>query len=210
MSYKLYVKLPIYVGEFLKWKYTERDDNGRYKNDYISLPPTLHKAGELIYLHAISNPLMKPIATLSYSQRAMTIEKEYVPLDMRCGLPDDDARKFMFAIELPEEHIVGGRFVNCSECMQLQQKDASEFCEIVTKEMFDDLANFNKREWERYANKFGYKRDDFANMLGFWMNRRNIDQDHFENILRVCRRTQEKEGNRPKDNRLHKPEITNI
>lgn len=196
---KLYVKLPIYVGEFLRWKYTERDDNGRYKNDYISLPPTLHKAGELIYINAISNPMMKPIATLSYSYRAMSIEKAYIPRDMLDGLPDDDARKFMFAFELPEEHIVGGRFVGCTECMQLTQKDASKFADIVTDEMFEDLERFRKKEWERWAAKMGYERSDFTNMLGCWMNRRNIDQDHFENILRVCRRAQEKAGNRPKD-----------
>lgn len=190
----IYVKLPIYVQQFIRQRYCK---GGADCTEPITLNHELHPAGILLYRKVDSNPLLEPWTTLSLSEQAYELcdlvnstAAESLPTELQ-GLtrimPSSDNKRFFAPFAIRPEHSYNGRLVPSDKTAQLRAADAKEFRYIIFKEFWDDYDSFRK-EWDTHPDlRGGAKLEDQSAIIEYMM-RRDIDLDYEDALSRVIRR----------------------
>lgn len=183
-SARMYVKLPRYVGSWLKTKYKSPDG---YAAE-VRLPEMAHPAGRIIYLHLTVNPKMKALATRCVTSDMYMLDPDAVPEDIRAALPYGDARRDFVSVALPKAHFYMGRWIADSPWMQLGAADTTEFVRLLNDEFWQDFDDYWADRVEYYKRRYPGKQPVFYDSILDFVDLFRIDIDDTDALYRAAKR----------------------
>lgn len=190
----IYIKLPIYVQQFLRQRYSKEGADG---TGPVYLNHQLHPAGVLLYRKVDSNANLEPWTTLSLSAQAYelcdlvnTTSPDTLPLELKGltkVLPATENKRFYLPLAITHEHMFAGRLIPSDKTAQLHHSDAQELRSIIFEEFWEDFDNF-LHEWMEHPELHkGEETNEQAAMQAYMISR-DIDLDNEDALGRVFRR----------------------
>lgn len=185
---RFFIRIPMYVSQFLRTKYMGADD----VLAPIVLPWRASAAGEIVYKRLVCNAAMEKLTPTCYSAQMFNMDPYDIPESRVADFPSDDVLGEFSAISIPEPHYYNGVWIDDNEMMQLDQKDSHEFIQAVCNEFWNELDLF----WNDYSAQFAIDHpgchcsffDCLLDFMEFW----HVSLDEEEAVYRAVMRRKKK------------------
>lgn len=184
MNAIVYIKLPLYVHQFLRQKYCK---GGADSGEAVRLNHEMHPAGQFLYQHLESNYKIDKWGMLSLSDQIFSLTPKIVPDEFADRLPSDEYRRFYLPFRIEEQHYFNGVLIPGDRTAQLKENNARVFRELIFNEFWADFDSY-KKAWDASPELRKHHKVEMQQMIIDYMFSRDIDLDNLDALMRVIKR----------------------